>query len=351
MLNINWRENDANYSKGSLKIPASLTLGGYDQGRTGESLKVPINDDDDRPLTVAVRKITASASLKGDIELSATPFLAPIDSSVTDLWLPRSICDEFEAAFGLQYNEETNRYIIAHANSTLLQQKSPSLNFTISSQLTDGTNVTFQLPYSAFDLQAGFPIFADTINYFPIRRAANNSQFMIGRVFLQETYLVVDYERNYFNISQANYSQSIPEVKIVTIEPVDLNRTTGSLKDPGNKHLSPGGIAGVTIAAIVAIALFIAIWWHYYPRRKQRVELEATNNDQLSQVAKRAEIMGSEVVELGSHQRSSELPGGALALIEADSVQKTVYEMPTPVYELSASATELKTDTARHSGK
>ncbi|KAJ4293478.1 hypothetical protein N0V90_008761 [Kalmusia sp. IMI 367209] len=331
----------------SLKIPGSLTLGGYDQGRMGENLKVPINDDDDRPLTIAVQKITASDSLNGDVELSTTPFLAPIDSSVTDLWLPKSVCDEFESAFGLQYNSETNRYILASRNQTLLQQNSPSLNFTIGSQLTDGTNITIQLPYSAFDLQAGLPIFMDPLSYFPIRRAVNSSQYMIGRVLLQEMYLVVDYERNFFNVSQANYSQAAPAVNIVTIEPVDMptdrNSTTGSPNDSGKKHrLSSGIIAGVSVAAIFVVALLIGIWWYYHPRRRQRFELEARSNDQSSQPVMHAEILGSELAELESHHRGSELPGEKFDSVEIGGAQKLVHEMPTPVYELPMPIPELR---------
>lgn len=332
--------------KGSTKIPASLTLGGYDQGRSGEAVKIPINDDDDRLLTIAVQNIAVTDSLQGDVELSSSAILVPIDSSVTDLWLPKSICDEFESAFGLQYNAQTNRYILESKNHTLLQKNDPVLNFTIGSQLAGGTITTIQFPYSAFDLQAGLPIFADTLNYFPIRRAANETQYMIGRVFLQEAYLTVDYERNYFNISQANYSLPTPEVNIVTIEPVNMpsndDPREGNPSDSSKTHgLSRGIIAGIAVGSAVMIACTVGLVWYFHPKRRKRYELEAQGSEQSPHPMKSCEIMGREVGELAGDDRKAEFPGSGMVPVEIEGAEK-VHEMPTPVYELPTPLAEMK---------
>jgi hypothetical protein len=42
---------------------------------------------------------------------------------------------------------------------------------------------------SAFDLQAHWSIYPSTTNYFPLRRAANDTQYTLGKKFLQEAYV------------------------------------------------------------------------------------------------------------------------------------------------------------------
>jgi len=42
------------------------------------------------------------------------------------------------------------------------------------------------LPYAAFDLVADYPLVIDSSRYFPLMRAANESQYTLGRTFLQE---------------------------------------------------------------------------------------------------------------------------------------------------------------------
>lgn len=313
---------------------------------------MPLNGDADRPLTVAIQGISVSNALTGDVDLSTQSFLAPIDSSVTDLWLPKSICDAFESAFGLQYNEQTNRYIIQSKNLTKLQQQDPILNFTIGTELSGGNITTITLPYDAFDLQAGFPIFADTLDYFPIRRAADSSQYMIGRVFLQEAYLSVDYERRYFNLSQTNYTQPLPATKIITIPPTDLNTTSPSTPpSPKSKSsISTGAIAGIAIGAVAAIALLVALLWIFYikPKRKERYELEGGMGgaDNSTSAQKGEEIMGAEIAELGGGgERKVEMPGGGQHPVETEDTQKHVHELGTPVYEMEAPVAELGGDT------
>jgi hypothetical protein len=52
-----------------------------------------------------------------------------------------------------------------------------------------GPSVDIVLPYAAFDLEASYPLVRHPTRYFPLKRAANDSQYTLGRAFLQEAYV------------------------------------------------------------------------------------------------------------------------------------------------------------------
>lgn len=69
--------------------------------------------------------------------------------------------------------------------------------FTIGTRGAESKAIDNRIPYAAVDLQASTPIFADNLDSFPIRRAENEFKYILGRAFLQEVYIGVDYNRNY----------------------------------------------------------------------------------------------------------------------------------------------------------
>ena len=76
------------------------------------------------------------------------------------------------------------------------------------------------MPYAAFDLEVSYPIYRNgTKNYFPIRRATNMSKYALGRAFLQEAYIGVDYESTSFSIHQALPQSDIPDPDIIPNHP------------------------------------------------------------------------------------------------------------------------------------
>jgi hypothetical protein len=91
------------------KVLGSLTLGGYDASRfTPNNLTFPFSTDDSRVLTVGIQTIMASNTLHGVMSLLPVGILALIDSTVPEIWLPKSACTIFEQAFGLQFDPHTN---------------------------------------------------------------------------------------------------------------------------------------------------------------------------------------------------------------------------------------------------
>lgn len=117
-----------------------------------------------------------------------------IDSSPPDMQLPMSACQAFEQVFGLTYDPTTDLYLVDDSIHAQLQELDPSVTFRLGFLEAGGPSVNITLPYGAFDLQASSPIYPNTTNYFPLRHAANSTQYTLGSTFLQEAYVIADYE-------------------------------------------------------------------------------------------------------------------------------------------------------------
>jgi hypothetical protein len=97
-------------------------------------------------------------------------------------------CQAFEAAFGLEWNETAKVYWVNDTLHQILSEVNPSITFGISN-VEGGPTADIVLPYASFDLQASYPAVQTATNYFPLQRAANDSQYTLGRTFLQEAYV------------------------------------------------------------------------------------------------------------------------------------------------------------------
>ena len=264
-------------------VPASLTLGGYDAKRF-----IPHNlsfdlDPDQNPV-VAINKITATAAPSSlskistgwkdesvDLSIWSSADLFTIDSTTPFLWLPEAMCLEFEKAFGLQYDDGLELYTFSNNASQheTLVNWNVSFAFTIADLPGSSKTVSLTLPYSAFDLQLSFPYpplvsrnmtrHDPAVNYFPLRKAKNSTQYTLGRTFLQETYLIVDYERNNFSIYPAKFSlDALNDLELIDISRPKNSTMTGPRLTKVS-HLSSGTIAGIVVAAIVGLGFFICL--------------------------------------------------------------------------------------------
>lgn len=268
----------ARYRYSSAGALASLTLGGYDSSRFVENdIDFPFAADNGRDLVVAIQDITTPSQIDNNpqpIKLLPNAVYAYIDSTVPQIWLPVEACLVFEAEFGLVYDNATELYLVNDTLHTELLQRNPNVTFHLAIGLDGGNNVQIELPYAAFDLTAQPPYLGlgNTTNYFPLRRADNASQYTLGRTFLQEAYLTVDWEAQRFNVSQATFNQSAQE-QLVVIPPFTGASTSGS---PSSSHKSSSSINGGTIAGIVvgvlaALGLIAcAVMWYLHRRNKAR---------------------------------------------------------------------------------
>lgn len=265
-------------SPGYSKVLASLTLGGYDSSRLSSNGTIfPFASDDSKPLQVGITQITARNTLLGTATLYSTGYFSLIDSTIPHIWMPVAACDHFATNFGLNYDNQTDLYLINDTMHDRLTNLNPEIVFKLSPQTTDGgESVNIVLPYAAFALQASYPYYQNATRYFPIRRAENETQYILGRTFLQEAYLIADYERSNFTIAQAAFANPMPSEKIVAILPPGITATNQTGGDGGvvtrpDPVLSRNVIIGIAVGVVAGAALVLFIFaTAFYVRRRKR---------------------------------------------------------------------------------
>lgn len=253
-------------------------LGGYDQSRfASTNISVPFAGDISRDLVVGVQSISVGGT---SMTSSSGGFYAFVDSTIAQLYLPLQVCEAFESAFGLTWNSTAQLYLVNSTLHTQLLAQNASVKFTLGVSSSGGQTIDIVLPYSAFDLQVSYPIVTTTSYYFPLKRAANDTQYTLGRTFLQEAYLIADYERRNFTIAPCTWVQNA-QAQIRTI--LSPNTSISNSSNSGSSF-SAGAIAGTVIGIVVVIALVgLAI---FFMRRKKQAkkqraaELEGASKSQ-----------------------------------------------------------------------
>lgn len=169
---------------GLKQVYGQLIFSGYDTSRfTPNSVSFTMAGDITRDLVVYLQSIDYSGPSSST--LLSNPILIFIDSTDPNLWLPGSVCDAFEQAFGLTLDSQTGLYLMDEAQNTKLRNDNPQVSFKLANT-PGGATVTVTLPYAAFALTAAPPLVSSTSYYFPLKRAANSTQYTLGRTFLQE---------------------------------------------------------------------------------------------------------------------------------------------------------------------
>ena len=311
----------------------SLTLGGYDSSRHhANNVSFEFDPNISQSLTVGLQSINATQTLVGNVEPLQAGIYSLLDSGVPEIWLPLAACNVFESAFGLTYDNNTDRYLVNDTTHSSLLQLSPIITFTIGPQATGGPSIAFELPYAAFDLQASYPIYPNATNYFPIRRG-NDTQYTIGRTFLQEAYITVDYTRAKFHVSSAAFPDSSSQDLTAILPPANATSTSsiqptqlgpsggagavgsgfggsGAHGSSGAYVLAAGSIAGIAIGSVATFMLICALVFYYVRikgRRRQGEVLPPPGNEQQTTgtIEPKFEMPGHEYDELLSERGSA----------------------------------------------
>ncbi|KAI9709496.1 MAG: hypothetical protein M1820_003256 [Bogoriella megaspora] len=286
------------------KVEGSLILGGYDSTRfTPNDLTFTFSSDDSAPLQVGVQSIITSDSLQGVTSFTSTGHLSVIDTTVEELWLPQDVCDSMADAFGLIFDPGSHLYVLNTTIHNQLLQKNPNITIQLgNTAYNNGKSINIILPYAAFDMTVGWPIYNSSYNYFPIRRAANDSQYTIGRTLLQEAYLIVDHEHENFTISQAAFPDPLPSAQIQTIQPSGgASSNSETLTSSHKSGLGTGAIAGIAVGVVVVLA-FAVLAVFFFLRRRRRSHQPLPPNGGIG-------VQDDDGSNAGSHERKNALLG------------------------------------------
>ncbi|EXJ75540.1 uncharacterized protein A1O5_00046 [Cladophialophora psammophila CBS 110553] len=287
----------------------SLTFGGYDANRLNINANLTLagGSDQYRPFLLGVDSITT-----GGTEMLTEPIITALDSLTTQIWLPISACQAFEASFDLVWNETYELYLLSEDQHSALVAKNASVTFTLStgsSNSTDRLNIT--LPYGAFDMKASPPLAGDeTYYYFPLKQAANETQYTLGRTILQEIYIVANYEWGYITLYEAVYPESSVQADIV---PICAQNATNCINPttPGTKshRLPAGAAAGIVIAAILVLAaVCAAVWLKCFKKPKTERPLSEGEGGSICEIQTTSEAVGP----VGAAEKPPELDGRVL---------------------------------------
>jgi hypothetical protein len=313
--------------------------------------------DNERDLVVGVVGLTANTTTNQNINLLKRDDLNMfIDSTIAELWLPVEICKAFEDAFALKYDNKTNLYLVDDALHQSLLAQNPSVTFTLGQKYSTEATLQITLPYAAFDLEASPPYrgLKQKSRYFPLRQGRNASQWVLGRTFLQEAYLTVDWERQNFSLSAIDWTHVKPQGLTAIVSPRYAIQTAPPRPKKG---LPTAAIIGVALGGGFFFALIImAIGWWFWRRRHQR-KLEAIKTKYEAEVAAvaaakkdtpdrvdepptspieesetgtgilpKAELPGTSAMhyELGTDNKEKD----STTLTEVDTIEQQIFEMP-----------------------
>jgi hypothetical protein len=315
----------------------SLVLGGYDSSRfEANNITFAFAADFSRDLTVYLRSIAYDTLGSSLLLTESTPVF--INSLVSHMWLPVEVCQRFEEAFNLTWNETAQLYLVDDETHTRLSKLNPSFTFTLGHEGSDSTNSTVDItrPYAAFDLTGSPPFIDPSSRYFPLKRADRADQYTLGRVFLQGAYVVADYERQNFTVSQALFPDASKESNstLVGITPLGFEKVANASLSGGGggggRGLSSGTIAGAVVGPVVAV-LLLAIGLIYWLRRRKtasREPLEASPYIVEKQHGQELDGEDAQLHELEYTQaKGSELDGAHTGLLELDPQADRKFEM------------------------
>lgn len=250
------------------EVLGSLTLGGVDTGLfTPNTLSIPFAPQEGRSLLVGIQSISSVDQNGTTSNLLSSGIMAFVDSTEPQIWLPVEACQAFETAFGLTYNDTNGLYLVDDALHTQLQAQNASVTFTLGSTASGGETINITLPYDSFDLLLTPPAanLSSNTKYFPLRRADNETQYTLGRTFLQESYLTVDWERQNFSISECLFSENYQQT-LVAIQPPNDTTSSGSSSTGKTVGIAVGVVVGVLV---IAAAVGVFLWKKRQAKRRE----------------------------------------------------------------------------------
>ncbi|KAJ5249091.1 aspartic peptidase domain-containing protein [Penicillium chermesinum] len=280
-------------------VLASLTIGGVDQDRFINN-SATFHLTDNLVPVVSLNTISiSSASEDGEspftpLQITAstpgTSSLYTLDSSTSYIWLPKDAFDTFGQAFNLTYDDNLGFY--TYGNDTSLRQNLLAMDLSITFSISDFPDasqaVNITLPFQAFDHSLSYPFpnlpseySNSSLPYIPVKMASTSDEQRIGRVFFQEAYLAVDYEREQFSVYQAKFDDDLVDgsADIVRIESYDDPWDSSSEGQGMPARVKAGIGVGTAVGTLLAVAAGVSAWMYVRKRRSASDEKGKTLED------------------------------------------------------------------------
>ena len=240
--------------------------------------------DIDRDLVVNLRSLKSTTSNGSSISFLESPIQTYIDSSIPRMIFPQKAADLIAANFGLQYNPKVRMYFMPEKVHAGLSRKNPNITFTIGNSRNGGPTVDIVLPYSSFDLFTSPPLTTQDQRYFPLQ-VGNDSTYCLGRPFLQEAYIITNYEHHNFSVSQTRFDNlnstrknlvALPAATVTPTlsenPPIVPTVAPTATAEPSRGSLSQGAragvIAGTTSAVAVSFMILALFFWRWRQYKK-----------------------------------------------------------------------------------
>ncbi|MCJ1450733.1 hypothetical protein MMC28_001067 [Mycoblastus sanguinarius] len=264
------------------QVFGSLTLGGYDSSLFAPNpLSFGLAPDSTRNLMVGIQSISSVDQNGTTSNLLPNGIMALVDSTVPQIWLPLEACQAFQKAFRLRFDEQSELYLVDDALHTELQNQNATITFTLGSAASGGQTTNITLPYNSFDLLVTPPTssVSNSTRYFPLRIAANDTQYTLGRTFLQEAYLTVDWERQNFSISQCVFSENAQQHLVAISSTSALLNSSSNSTSSGNSS-SSGKTVGIAVGVTVGVLVILgAVGTYFFLKRRHRPSEKAGTGD------------------------------------------------------------------------
>ena len=139
------------------------------------------------------------------------------------------------------------------------------------------------MSYSSFDLiDKSTGADGNGTRYFPLRRAENATQYTLGRAFFQDAYVIADYERSTFSISQAVFPDITTKENLVPILPYNVthNHPTDDNRHGKSKNaVIAGAVAGAVIFVILCITVVMFVRRKRSQQAQQALKSSTSNAD------------------------------------------------------------------------
>lgn len=326
-----------NETNGTGSVPPSLVLGGYDASRinvsttTAFNVTKAISISNPYQFAIELASITIDAVPDSeaitytpvDLQISDSALVAYIDSATPYLWLPLTVCEIFEKAFRLEWDETAQLYLMSSATHDWMMSNDRNVIFSIQSSQPAMRTINYTLSMSVLALRATWPLVETDSYYFPLKRGSGVS--ILGRTFLQQNHISVDYGRGSFNLSRTlpwiDQKEDLQTILNKTFEQGSGDsESAGKSEPPGStdSRLSSGAYVGIGVGMAMVVVVITLFWyWRkgWWPFGLRRSKVQRTSRQQFDKAELHGhatpwvEAMGVERAELPTKERRHEVVG------------------------------------------